>query len=204
MSTGADTQAKILEIAETQFARHGYAGAHLQQIAEEVGVQKTALYYYFPSKAALYTAILARMLEAFERRVSAALEREASHRERLVRLLDDLNDLLAERPNYAQILLRIFVDQARVDLSSLFPTIEAVIGRVLRFYRSGIEAGAFRKLSSRHAFQSMMGSIVFHYAAREFSAAVTGVDDIFTRQHVAWRREQARRILVEGLLAPER
>ena len=34
-----DTRNKILEVAEGEFAREGYAGAHLQRIAEQVGVQ---------------------------------------------------------------------------------------------------------------------------------------------------------------------
>jgi AcrR family transcriptional regulator len=42
-----DTRTKILEVAESEFAAEGYAGAHLQKIAEQVGVRKTALYYYF-------------------------------------------------------------------------------------------------------------------------------------------------------------
>ena len=61
-----DTRSLILQVAETQFGAKGYSGTHLQSIAAEVGVQKTALYYYFPSKSALYTAVIQSMLEAFE------------------------------------------------------------------------------------------------------------------------------------------
>jgi AcrR family transcriptional regulator len=195
-----DTRDKILEVAETQFAQKGYAGAHLQRIASEVGVQKTALYYYYPSKAALYLSVLSRMMEDFDRTVSAALEREGAHRERLQRLLDDLNDLLAEKRNYSQILIRIFVDRTGVDLSPLQPVIARTIGTVLGSYREGVEAGAFRKLSSRNVFQSLLGSIVFHYAARDFSGMVLNVEDIFTRSAVAWRRDEVRELLSAGVL----
>ena len=139
-----DTRQKILEVAETQFARKTYAGAHLQSIAEEVGVQKTALYYYFPSKGALYLAVLERMLEDFERTVVGVIRRDANHRERLEQLLDGLNGLLSERRNYSQILIRIFVDRAEVDLNSLQPVLENVIGAILNFYHEGVEPGEFR------------------------------------------------------------
>ena len=62
-------------MAESQFAQRGYEGAHLQRIAEEAGVQKTALYYYFPSKGALYVAVLSAMLEDFDRVVCMSLDR---------------------------------------------------------------------------------------------------------------------------------
>ena len=75
-----DTRTKILEVAEAEFASEGYAGAHLQKIAEQVGVRKTALYYYFDSKAALYTAVITTMLEAFDRCVGNGARDRPSRR----------------------------------------------------------------------------------------------------------------------------
>lgn len=201
-----DTRNKILEVAETEFALEGYAGAHLQRIAEQVGVQKTALYYYFPSKAALYTDVLARMLEAFDRAVSDALNVPGSPEQRFDRLVVGFNDLLAEHRNYSQILIRVFVDRAQVvDVPRIEGLIRGAIGRVLLFHREGVDAGAFRRMSARHLFQSLLGLTVFHYAARSFSAEVLGTDDIFTGSAVSWRRDEVKRLLEHGVLAaPEK
>jgi AcrR family transcriptional regulator len=196
-----DTRTKILEVAENEFAREGFAGAHLQNIASQVGVQKTALYYYFPSKAALYTAVLERMLLAFDQAVSGAVDRADSHEGRVERLLDAINDLLAENRNYSQILIRIFVDRVRMDLRPIQPIIGRVIGRVMALFREGVDAGTFRRLSARNFFQSLLGIVVFHYAARDFSAMVLGVEDIFTRSSVAWRRDEVRELVLEGILS---
>jgi TetR/AcrR family transcriptional regulator len=200
---GADTRNKILDVAEQDFARSGFAGAHLQHIAEQVGVQKTALYYYYPSKAALYEAVLVRMLEAFDQAVSKAIDRPGSPAGRLERLIDTLNDLLSEQRNYSQILIRIFVDRVQIDGVALRPLIERVVGRLLAFYREGVDAAAFAKLSSRNLFQSLLGALVFHYATGEFGAQVLEVDDIFTRSAVAWRREEVRRLILRGVLRRE-
>ncbi|MDX1650711.1 MAG: helix-turn-helix domain-containing protein, partial [Myxococcota bacterium] len=190
----------MLEVAEREFAREGFAGAHLQHIASQVGVQKTALYYYFPSKAALYEAVLVRMLEAFEGAVREAVDAPVSHRERMVRLLDGLNDLLAEHTSYSKILIRIFVDRVRMDGTTLRPLIERILGRLLVFFREGIDAGAFAKRSSRNLLQTLIGGLVFHYASDDFGAAVLDVDDIFDRSAVAWRREEVRGLLLGALL----
>ncbi len=200
----ADTRQRILEVAETLFAAKGYAGAHLQAIAQEVGVQKTALYYYFPSKAALYVAVLGDMLEAFDRAVATAVQRDLPHRERFIGFIDDLNDVLAANPNYSQILIRIFVDRADVDLQELQPVVRRVIGRALEFYAEGVASGAFVKMSSRHVVQSVLGAAVFHYAARDFSARLLGVDDVFSADAVAWRRAELQRLLAGVLVEPER
>jgi len=194
------TREKMLEVAERQFARKGYEGAHLESIAREVGVRKTALYHYFDSKAALYTAVIERMLGAFERRMMEAMKLDVSHVEKAVQIADHLHDVLAENPNYSQILIRIFVDRIPVDDSTVTPILERIVTGALTFFQQGVKAGVFRKLSSRHVFQSVMGMIVFHYAGGEISAAILGVDDIFEPSAIEWRRREFREMLLRGIL----
>ena len=55
-------------------------------------------------------------------------------------------------------------------------------------------------LSPRHFFQTLLGATVFHYAARNFSAAVLGVDDVFTHSAVTWRRDELRKLVTHGVL----
>lgn len=200
---GIDTREKILEVAEQAFARDGYAGAHLQAIAEQVGVRKTALYYYFPSKAALHEEVLVRILENLDRELDTAIGATGAAGERLVRLVESFNDVLAQRPSYPLILIRLFVEPIDYADSRVLPLIERLVSRLLRFYREGVDAGAFRKLSSRHFFQSLLGVTLFHYASRDFGAAVLETNDLFTSANVAWRRAEVREILLRGVLREE-
>ncbi|HTY18800.1 MAG TPA: TetR/AcrR family transcriptional regulator [Myxococcota bacterium] len=201
MPRATDTRLKILEVAETEFATEGFAGAHLQKIAEQVGVRKTALYYYFESKSALYTAVLAEILEEFDRTVATAVEADETPERRLLRVIANVNDLLAERRNYGPILVRVFVDRSPIEAAELIPIVERVVGRVMRFYSEGRDAGAFRRISSRHVFMSVLGMTVLHYAAPGFSARILGVDDVFTRPAVTWRRDEVTALLARGVLA---
>jgi TetR/AcrR family transcriptional regulator len=194
-----DTRTKILEVAEADFAAEGYAGAHLQKIAEQVGVRKTALYYYFESKAALYTAVLESMLEAFERAVVAALDADQPADRKLEAAVARINEVLAEHPNYGRILFRVFVDPQPAEAARVLPSVQRVVERLMTFYRAGVDAGVFRRLSARHVFQSMFGAILFHYAAPSFSARVLGVADVFTGEVVNWRRDEVISLLRDGV-----
>src|SRR5664279_2094373 len=55
-------EAVILSGAERVFARAGFEGATMAQIAEEAGVPKPNLHYYFGNKRDLYRAVLNRVL----------------------------------------------------------------------------------------------------------------------------------------------
>jgi AcrR family transcriptional regulator len=54
------TRARILDAAIHEFSENGLAGARTEQIAEEAGVNKALLYYYFKGKEELYVAALER------------------------------------------------------------------------------------------------------------------------------------------------
>lgn len=78
-SRGDDRQAQLLEIAGRLFAKNGFKGTSLRDIAEEARITKAALYYHFPNKEALYERIVLRGLELLleEVLVATAPERTA-------------------------------------------------------------------------------------------------------------------------------
>ena len=55
-------QRRILQVATREFAEKGLAGARVAEIAEQAGVNKQLLYYYFGSKEGLYSAVLGSMV----------------------------------------------------------------------------------------------------------------------------------------------
>ena len=68
--------AEILDAARRVFARKGFAGASVDEIAEAAGLAKGTIYIYFHSKRELYLAALhqgiAGLMEETRRNVEAA------------------------------------------------------------------------------------------------------------------------------------
>jgi len=94
----AETRARILDAALSEFAAHGLAGARTEQIAAAAGVNKALLYYYFESKEKLYAAALEMVSARVRDRSMAVFLREASPGERLLRAaLDHFDRILTQR-----------------------------------------------------------------------------------------------------------
>ncbi len=81
------TRARILDAAVRQFSASGLAGARTEQIAEEAGVNKALLYYYFKSKEDLYAAALEFVFEGVRTASIAVLEARASAGERFLQIV---------------------------------------------------------------------------------------------------------------------
>ena len=94
----AETRARILDAALSEFSSKGLAGARTEQIAAAAGVNKALLYYYFESKEKLYQSALDMVASRVRDRSMAILLREASPGERLLRAaLDHFDRILTQR-----------------------------------------------------------------------------------------------------------
>jgi len=65
-----DTKEKILDAALEIFARDGYAGTNIKDIAGSVGIVKSALYKHFESKEAIWDAVMDRIAAQYETQVA--------------------------------------------------------------------------------------------------------------------------------------
>jgi AcrR family transcriptional regulator len=78
------TRAQILDAARRLFVRQGYQHTSIREIAEQLGMTKTAVLYHFRAKADLLTAVA----EPFLDDLGAALEGAATRQEVFEGLLD--------------------------------------------------------------------------------------------------------------------
>jgi AcrR family transcriptional regulator len=89
------TRQQILETAQRLFAEIGYDATSLQMIADEMGLTKAAVYYYFPAKS----DILAEAMRPEVQRLGALLDEAAAIRGRRARtkhLVDGFADFIVQ------------------------------------------------------------------------------------------------------------
>ena len=55
-----ESQERILDAAEALFAREGFNGVSMKDIAQAADADASLLHYYFASKAGLYSAVIER------------------------------------------------------------------------------------------------------------------------------------------------
>ncbi|HCN47417.1 MAG TPA: TetR family transcriptional regulator [Pseudomonas sp.] len=56
----------IIQAAEDEFARHGFKGTSMNTIAQNAGLPKANLHYYFTNKLGLYIAVLSNIIELWD------------------------------------------------------------------------------------------------------------------------------------------
>jgi len=106
-----DTKQRILAIAAGLFARQGYTGTTIAEIARELGTTTAALYYHFPSKAAILGGLLAGPLAGYTRLLDSLDAGETEPAD----LLGAIIDITAESADLATIFDRDPAALAMID-----------------------------------------------------------------------------------------
>lgn len=95
----------ILDAATELFARRGFGGVAIQEIADLAGVHKTTVLYQFGTKEALHEAVLDHALQPVIVMLNEFLDGEFN-RERLSWHLDQLQRVAAENPSLPRLMVR--------------------------------------------------------------------------------------------------
>ena len=197
---------KILEVAEAHFARRGFSGVGLREVAVAAGLGKSSLFHHFESKAQLYFEVLERVLGRIQERLAPALARPVGPTQRLEGWVDALVDALAEHPATARLLLRGLVEEEDFPDEPLpeAQRAERLLGAILQgihgLLREGIEQGAFRKVSVPHTVQTLIGATVYHFASGEVGESIMG-RPLLSAEAVRRRKQELRNLLHQGLAA---
>ena len=105
-SKSATTIANILAAAQTLFLNKNYADVTITEIAGTAGVTKGALYHHFPSKEALYLAMMHADLQEKKGLFRSAAESAGTCRERLHRLVETFLQLPREKRELIKLVRR--------------------------------------------------------------------------------------------------
>src|SRR3954453_12720167 len=154
------TRKKLLTAARQEFARHGFAGARVDEIAERAGVNKQLVYHYFGDKDALYLAVLEWVYEDI-REQERKLNLEGLPPEKAIRKLIEASfDHLAANPDFIVLLN----DENRGGAPHVRGSrkLEAMHSPLVRMGSTivgeGIKAGVFRKgINPVHLYISIAG-----------------------------------------------
>jgi AcrR family transcriptional regulator len=184
------TMADILQVAMTEFAEKGLAGARIDVIAEAMRTSKRMIYYYFGSKEGLYVAVLE---EAYRR--MREIEREL-HLEDLLpedalrKLVGYTVDYQLAHPEYIRLVMTEnihrgeYLAQSKSIQKINVPAIEGLRS----VYERGVKAGVFRVgLDPVDLHMSISALSVFNVANRHTFSLIFKRDLESTRALIARR-----------------
>lgn len=158
---------RILDDAAALFAREGYDGTSLNDLAELVGVTKAGIYHYFPNKKEIYEAIIVRTLQGLYAFVALKTDRITSPDEALQIFMtshaeffeENLNNFLAMLVGYGGMENSVLIAEAQKIRDDYEILLKDILAR-------GVADGCFRSVDIQVTSRAVLSML--NWMARWF------------------------------------
>ncbi len=98
MTDKQNTKNKLLDVAHQVFKHYGVRKTTLDDIAIKFGKGKTAIYYYYTSRDAIFKAVLVKEVQSAITEIQTAAEHKNTHTEQIKAFVDARLKVVAQTP----------------------------------------------------------------------------------------------------------
>jgi len=160
------TRERILDAALEKFASQGYHDTRLDEIVEESGTSKGAIYFHFPNKERLFLALVDQFADLLERRVIEAISQEEQGMVRVRAALRACLDTFGKYRRPAKLLLVQAVGLGSVFEKKRLEVNDRFAGLIQTYLDEAIAVGDIQPVDTEvvsHAWMGAIYGVVIHW-----------------------------------------
>ncbi|MBL7977632.1 MAG: TetR/AcrR family transcriptional regulator [Bacteroidetes Order II. Incertae sedis bacterium] len=199
MEKDLSTEDRILAAARSIFQQKGLAGARMQEIANEAGINKALLHYYFRSKDKLFERILEEAIGKFLPELFGVWEDEGNILEKIERFVHRYISFVAENPFVPSLILQeltINPEKAGMIRKMGFkPPKDKMMMEVM----IGVQAGLIRPVHPMDLILNIISMCVFPVLARNMIQGIMLIDDLTYQEMIETRKKSVADFVIQSL-----
>lgn len=139
-----ERRSEIIATARQLFTQSGYAAVSLGQIADEVGVTKSALYNHFPSKEALYAEVVCSLMASIAEAIGRVADAPLSTGERLLEIAGHALVRIPVRSRIDEMMRDVAEHLSAAERELVTQAHRQMLDAMTAVMQRGIEAGELR------------------------------------------------------------
>jgi AcrR family transcriptional regulator len=166
LSRGEITREQIITAAHDLFTGQGYHGTSMRQIAARADIALGGLYNHFPSKEAVFEAVLERY-HPYREVMPAMLQARGDTVEEVLRsAAEEMVAAIKRRPKFLNLMFIEIVEFNSLHIQELFSRIFPTAVQIAQRFQN-IEADRMRSISSAMLIRSFLG-LFFSFFITEY------------------------------------
>ncbi len=172
------TKEKILNSAIKVFIENGYSGARMRDIADEAGINKGLLHYYFKSKNALFAEVIKTSAQDFFPKLSRILHSDKTFFEKIELIVDEYIEMLLKNPRFPPFIINELNHNTDVFIDTLFSTVSIPDKTfVFSLIREEVSKGTIKPINPLHLILDTLSLVIYPFLARPVLKKISEMND---------------------------
>lgn len=159
------TEEKILEAAKKVFVRKGMYGARMQEIADEAGINKALLHYYFRGKNKLFDAIFREAFQEMAPKAFDILQGDLPLDEKIKLFVSKYIDTISANP-FLPLFIINEINQNPDRLGTIVDLMGGIKDEISKDVKVKVKAGEFRDIDPVQLYVNILAMSLFPFLAK--------------------------------------
>jgi len=171
------TEERILDAAKKVFISKGMAGARMQDIADEAGINKALLHYYFRSKDKLFEVIFLETISRFVPRINEIMNAQLSWKEKLEAFASEYIEKIIANPFLPLFVMNEMHKQPEEFLKKMWGGDRPRLEKFIMQIQQAIEAKEIRPIHPAQLIMNVMALCIFPFIGKPLLQMAAGIND---------------------------
>ncbi|MDN3620930.1 TetR/AcrR family transcriptional regulator [Polaribacter undariae] len=194
-----NTEEQILNAAKNVFQSKGMDGARMQEIANEAGINKAMLHYYYRSKQLLFEAVFKNAFSLLAPQLNAVLNDDSSIEEKVRNFSSNYISFIEKHPYLPNFIIQELNRNPDFILkmkgNNGFPNLEKFKNQVA----VEVENGTIKNVSAEQLFINILALNVFPFIAKPLIQGLITVEEDGFQQIIEDRKTEVADFIINSI-----
>ena len=196
-----NTEAIILNAAKTVFLKKGMDGARMQEIADEAGINKALLHYYFRSKQQLFEAVFMSAFSLLAPQLNIILNEDSSVEEKIKKFVPNYIAFISRHPYLPNFLIQEinrnpdFIQH--INNKTPFPNLEKFKAQI----KSEVKNGILKPIGAEQLFINIISLNIFPFIGKPLIKILLNTDEEYLNELLEQRKTHVVNFIINSIKA---
>ncbi len=196
---GSNTEELILKAAKNVFIRQGMAGARMQDIADEAGINKAMLHYYFRSKEKLFETIFQEASKKFAPRLKEIFESDEPLFTKIEMFCSEYMNKMIENPYIPLFIINEVNRQPDEFLNKMWGKSRPDVNKLVQEIEREIKKGTIKNIHPLQLVMNMISLCIFPFLGRPMLQRMAGISQKQFNELMQQRKTEVSKFIIDSI-----
>ena len=199
MKKDSTTEEKILAAAKKVFISNGMAGARMQDIADEAGINKALLHYYFKNKEQLFEKIFFEVSLRFWPHLNSIIESDQPLFDKIEAFCAAYIDKVIQNPYLPLFVIYEMNQRPAQFIKKMFQGNLPNPAKLMEQIEQEVKAGKINPVHPAHLMMNLISMCIFPFMGKPMMLATMKLNDSAFNALMEQRKKEVPKFIIDSI-----